>query len=223
MPRADRQAKAGVVIHALVAVLAVISPGSHPDLPWLHNLRDVVATDERDRFLTSALDEPDDPTCHHDTSQGLLLTAEVAPTAGPETIAASFSQGVTVLDREGLPIASTPGYPCFGSADDIEIVAVGTAFHTRTIVLAVTVGGRREQATWLAMFRVGQRGRLEPVFTTVVEHREDGIVRRGSVTILPDALLVRDPSGAVGFWTWDPTAGVYLPPAAYVDLDRAHS
>jgi hypothetical protein len=226
--------KAKLVLLAVLvsAATATTAPSSQPTpprasdplLPWLRNLRDVVATDghepvetfRSDASLDPALD-PADLTCRDDVSQGLVLTADVSPVAGTETILASFSQGVAVLGSEGQQLASTPGYPCFGSADQVEVLAAGTAYGVPTIVLAVTVGGRREQATWLAMYRIGVGGRLEPVFTGVVEERADDIVRLGSVTILPDGLLVRSPSGGASMWTWDPTAGVYVPPAAHED------
>ncbi|MDB4960106.1 MAG: hypothetical protein JWP01_105 [Myxococcales bacterium] len=223
-----------LLVPAATATTAPSSqPGSHPALPWLVNLQDVVAADANDPLQTFPIErsgdpasdpglEPADPMCRDDASQGLVLSADVSPAPGSETLLASFSQGVTVLGSEGQELASTPGYPCFGSADQVDVLAAGTAFGTPTVVLAVTVGGRREQATWLAMFRIGTAGRLEPVFTTVVEEREDEIVRRGSVTVLRDGLLVRHPSGRTAVWRWDAAAGVYLPPVARDELAGDH-
>lgn len=207
---------------ALIAVLAptaVVGPiartPAHPSLPWLYNLEDVRAVETGDRLVTLSMTSDPDPSCRDNASPGLVLVADVAPAAGVETIFASYTNGIMVVGREGEPIASTSGYPCAGSADEVEVLATGTAFGKPTIVLAVTTGGRREQLTWVGLFQLGHHGRLEPVFAGAVEQREDGIVRRGSVTILPGALLVRDPFGAVGFWTFDDEGGVYVPRGGY--------
>lgn len=208
----------------LLAVLAVLSPAapgarapSHPLLPWLYNFHDATAVDTGDRLVTLSLTTTPDPSCRDNASPGLVLEADVSPSPGRETIIASYEHGVLVVGSEGEPLAETAGYPCAGSADEIEVLASGTVFGAPMIVLAVTTGGRREQLTWLGMYRIGHDRRLEPVFAGAVEHREDGIVRRGSVTILPGALLVRDPFGKVGFWTFDDGGGVYVPRGAYGD------
>lgn len=214
----------------LLGLIAVLAGGGTPStapesraLPWLTNLKDVTAVAVGDPLITMAMDAEVDPSCDETTPVGLALVANVAPAAGPETILASYAHGVMVYGHEGELIASTPGYPCAGSADEIEVLATGTAFGIPTIAIAVTTGGRREQMTWLGLFRIGQRGRLEPVFAGAVELREDGIVRRGSVTILPNGLLVRDPLGGVGFWVFDDTAGVYLPRGGFAGTEIPHS
>jgi hypothetical protein len=137
-------------------------------------------------------------------------------------IVASYARGVMVFGADGQVLASTPGFPCSGTADEIEVVAAGDAYGVPTLVLAATTGGHREQLTWLGMFRVEPTGTLEAVFAGTVELREDGVVRRGSVTVLPDALHVRDPAGPSGYWVFDPVAGVYLPPGAYDDTAVPH-
>jgi len=216
-----------LLLLGLFAVLAqgdsTPAPSGSRALPWLHNLDDVISVDVGDPLITLAMDTQVDPSCDEVLPVGLALVANVAPAAGPETILASFAHGVMVYGHEGELIASTPGYPCAGSADEIEVLAAGTAFGIPTIAIAVTTGGRREQMTWLGLFRVGPHGRLDPVFAGAVELREDGIVRKGSVTILPDGLLVRDPLGGVGFWLFDETARVYLPRGGFAGTEIPHS
>jgi hypothetical protein len=215
------------IVALLVALLAqgsVPRPGpASPALPWLYNLDNVTAVDAGDPMVAVAMEAEIDPSCDEGMPSGLSLVADVAPAAGPETILASFAHGVMVYGREGQLIASTPGFPCAGSADEIEVLAVGTAFGVPTIVIAATTGGRREQLTWLGLYRIGLHGRLEAVFAGGVEYREDGIVRRGSVTILPEALLVRDPRGGVGLWVFDPSGGVYVPRGGLTGEERPHS
>lgn len=221
-----------VLVFALVAVLAPSAPReprvarpAHRALPWLFNVANTVAVDSEDPSIALPLGlfRDIDPTCEDVPTAGLRVTAEVAPSPGRETVVASYAYGVLVLDSEGTVIAAAPGYSCEGSADQIEVLAAGTAFGVPTIVVVGTTGGRREQLTWLGMFRVGLGGRLDPVFTGAVEQREDGIVRRGSVTVLPGALLVRDPFGGVGFWVFDRGGGVYIPRGGYSGLDVPHS
>lgn len=212
---------------AVVAALVVTGTVAHAEpagtQPWLRNLSDVRAVSAGDPFVGIAMDAESDPSCDEATSTGLALVANVAPASGPETILASFAQGVMVYGREGELIAATPGFPCAGSADEIEVLAAGTAFGVPTIAITATTGGRREQLTWIGLYRVGLHGRLEAVFTGAVEQREDGIVRRGSITILPGALLVRDPLGGVGFWVIDPVSGVYVPHGGFGGSEYPHS
>ena len=215
----------------LLALLATLMPptgpqrrGSHPLLPWLHNLQQTVATDMSEPLDASAYEnEPADEACEELAATAITLEADVAPSAGLETIIASYAAGVTVIGREGNVLASAPGYACAGTADTVEVLAAGYAFGAPTIALVATTGGRREQLTWLGLYRVTREGELDAVYTGAVEERVDGVVRRGSITILPGALLVRDPGGAVGFWVWDETSGTYLAPAAYEPFAGAHS
>jgi len=211
---------------ALLATLAPGAPGAtpavapaHPLLPWLYNLDDVTAVDRGDRLVGLALAAEVDPSCEGNASPTLVLSADLAPSPGPETIVASYAHGVLVFGAEGQFLASAPGFACSGTADELEVLAAGTAFGTPTLVIAATTGGHREQQTWLGMFRVGHHGRLDAVFAGTVELREDGVVRQGRVTVLPDALHVRDPLGTSDYWVFDPAGGVYLPPGGY-DVTR---
>jgi hypothetical protein len=156
------------------------------------------------------IESEDDRTCAAGAYAELEADGDVAPNAGDETVIASYADGVTVLDREGVQIASAPGYACEGSADEAETLIIGRAFGAPTIAMVVTSGGRREQMTWLAVFRVGFAGRLDPVFTGTVEERSDDRVRRGEVTFVPDGLIYRRPgSRRLTLWVFDPAARAY--------------
>lgn len=186
---------------------------AHPSLPWLFNLQDTVAVDAGDPDATLSMEflADTDPSCDDAAYPGLALKTDLGGPAGRETIVASYSHGVLVYGSEGQLVASTPGYPCEGSADDLEVLGFGHAFGAPTLVLAATTGGRREQLTWLGLYRVGLNGRLEATFAGAIEQREDGIVRRGSVTLLPGALLHRSPDGELTYWIYDSEGGVYVP------------
>jgi hypothetical protein len=211
---------------AIVVALFAMGTAVHAEpasMPWLRNLGDVRAVSVGEPFVAMAMDAEIDPSCDESMSTGLALVANVAPGSGSETVLASFAHGVMVYGREGELIAATPGFPCAGSADEIEVLAAGTAFGVPLIAITATTGGRREQLTWVGLYRIGLHGRLEAVFTGAVEQREDGIVRRGSITILPGALLVRDPLGGVGFWVIDPVSGVYVPSGGFGASEYPHS
>jgi hypothetical protein len=205
-----------------LCLIALLAPGapdaprpSHRALPWLYNLHEVAAVEADDRGSTFQLDDREelDPTCGSGAVTGLELRADVAPAPGTETVLASYARGTVVVGSEGQVLATTPGYPCAGTSDALEVLAVGRAFGQPTIVIAATTGGRREQLTWLGLFRVGSSGRLEATFSGEVEERADGEVRRGSITILPGALLHRSPDGELVFWIFDEPAGIYVPSA----------
>ena len=189
-----------------------------PALPWLYNLDSVSATAAGDpvtAFRMSGLGDPD-PSCDPQLHAGFSIAGPLAPTSRPVTVMASYAEGVIVFGAEGELLASTPGFPCMGSADQLEVLALGRAFLEPTIVVVATTGGRREQITWLGLYRVGDDRRLAPVFTAAVEHSEDGIVRRGRITLLPDALLYEPPGDEpVELWTFDPRVHAFTPQGGF--------
>jgi len=178
-------------------------PRAIEEIPWLHNLGAVHVTAEPRAGAS-------DLGCSSGASQTLSLVADIAPRGGTETILASLTDGVVVLDREDQPIGRAPGSDCTGSADEITALAVGTAFGAPTIALAITRGGHNAQSTELALLRMGDRGRLEPVFNGDVELREGDVVHRGSVWVIPGGLIYRYPRRNPTLWTFDPVPGVYL-------------
>jgi hypothetical protein len=179
-------------------------------LPWIHGLTDVVETDG------AAGGEPawlldDDSGCAATPQAPLRLSADIAPAAGRELIVATYEGGIRVTSSEGVQLAASAGYPCFGSADALEVLAVGSIFRERTIVLAFTSGGFNSQMTWVGAYRIGFGGSIDPLFAGVVETREDGIVRTGRVTFIPGALIYRPPGAPDTLWVFDPVANAYVP------------
>jgi hypothetical protein len=176
-------------------------------MPWLHGL-DVTASSTGILAPRAPADEVSDG-CGVAASRTIELVADVAPSAGRETIVASYSAGVAVFDREDHLVADLPGYPCEGSADELDVVAFGTAHRLPTLAIAATSGGHRENATWIALFRTGRT--LHPLFTAVVETRADGVVTQGAIYLLPDHLMYKRPGGRTSLWRLDPNANAYVP------------
>ena len=226
---------------ALLACIAVLplsgSAAATPavaSLPWLGNFTDATVSDGDQPGVASEPTESgdeswpgwlaeDEPLCAADAQPPLHLRAEVAPSAGIETVVATLTGGVRVINAEGLEVTRSAGVPCVGTADALEILAVGTVFRQRTIVLAITNGGRREQAVWIGVYRVGAAGGLDPLFSGVVETREDGVVRTGRITFLPGALIYRPPGQGDALWVFDPVAHAYTPRGPFDHEAEPHS
>ncbi|HSD90360.1 MAG TPA: hypothetical protein VLB44_22680 [Kofleriaceae bacterium] len=187
-------------------------------LPWLQGF--FVATgvsEDTRRDVAEQLSEWREPDseCVAGSHGGLRLRAELAPTSpGDETVLASYTQGVFVLDGEHHVLAQAPPLPCTGSADELVAIAVGDAqLPTPVLALAATTGGHAESVTWLTIYRVANSGELQPVFTGEVERHEGHTTRTGLVTILPGGLVYRDPRGSLSMWLYDATLGRYVRPS----------
>lgn len=191
----------------LALALAACQPAA-PSLPWLHGLSDVKTS------TTGATDldgEELPARCGIGATKTLELQADLAPTAGRERIVASFARGVLVLGQERQLVAEAPGFACSGSADELEVLAVGRAYGVPTLVIAATEGGHNEAATWLGLLRPGLGSSLDATFTQVVEQRVGDEVHRGDVWLLPGGLLYQRPNGPVTFWIFDDAARAYIP------------
>ncbi len=212
---------------AVLAMLAVLQLsgrriGDTVAIPWLHGFSSAAATEGG---------QPGEPTeltgeqliCPADAQPPLRLTADVSPVAGRESIVASFSRGIRITSSEGVELAATAGTPCSGSADALEMLAVGTIFHEKTLVLVFTSGGRREQQVWLGVYRVGFAGTIDALFAGVVETRVDDIVRTGSVQFLPGALIYRPPGNGDSLWIFDPVVHTYTPRGPFDHEAEPHS
>lgn len=182
-------------------------------LPWLQGFEPIAVADhaslDAQRELTEWQDF--DEGCIASAYGGLRLVADVAPAQGDETLLASFTQGVVVLDQDRHAIARAPGYACRGSADELVAVAAGDAgIGTPLIAIAATSGGHNENLTWLALYRVGDRGELVEMFRGVVERHTKHMTRTGTVVFFEGGLLYRPPSGAPSLWLYDRDRGVYV-------------
>jgi hypothetical protein len=169
-------------------------------LPWLQGLTPDAVDDQPSRAVSAELADykrPDDD-CVASAYGGLSLDVNGT------RVLASYSQGVFVLDESRHLVAHAPGFPCNGSADELVALAQGNAWvGTPLVALAATSGGRAESVTWLTLYRVGDAGKLEPVFTGAVESHGDHQTSTGVVTIVPGGLIYRAPDGSSSLWTWD--------------------
>ena len=187
----------------IVALAACQAPR---ELPWLHGLDQVVSSTGS---VTPRADDIVDLGCSIGATRTVELVANVSPAAGNETVVASYRDGISVFDSEDHVIAETPGYPCEGSADELDVMAFGVAYGEPTLVIVATSGGHRETATWLSLFHTGRT--LDAVFTGVVETRTDTEIERGAVHLFPGGLLYLLPDGRSRFWRLDPGARIYVP------------
>jgi hypothetical protein len=214
-PLRSRALKVGsaLAITSLACCQAAATAPQPPSVPLPQGMTGLVVSEETSMHATRRMQAwfpHDEEDCGSGAHQGIQLVADVTPRPGRETILASYSGGVVVLDREGQLIASSLGYPCTGSADEIEAVAVGDAFGDRTLVIVATAGGHQERSTFISLFRLGLGESLDPVFTAVVEEHKGSLVQRGTIHMLPGALAYRLPDGRYGFFVFDPIAREYL-------------
>jgi hypothetical protein len=183
----------------LLATPAIAAPSA---IPWLVNLDDATVASSDERASTLPLDLDSEEACEPPAYGALTLTADIGPPIGAETVIGSYVRGVIVLGAGGERVAVSEGFPCYGTADELEAIAVGRAWNERVLTLVVTNGGRREASTWLGIYRIGAGG-LDRVFSGAVEHYEDGVVRTGQVTIVPGGLIHREPNGDITWWGFE--------------------
>jgi hypothetical protein len=183
-------------------------------LPWLQGFfMPQGVTEQGSRDVLAELAEWRAPVedCVANAYGGLSLRADLGGTPGDERILASYTQGVFVLGDDRHLLGQAPGLSCEGSADDLIALAAGDAsIGTPVIALAATSGGRVENVTWLSLYRLGSDGTLHRIFVGEVERHEGDTARTGVVTMLPGALIYRDPIGSVGIWLYDVQRGRYV-------------
>jgi hypothetical protein len=193
-------------------MLALLAPLAA--LPWLTGFFDPQAATER--ASPAVIDElaayhKTSSDCIADSYGGFSLRADVAPNRGSEQILASYSQGVYVLDSDRHVLAHAAGFACAGSSDELVAIAAGDALiGTPLIALAVTSGGRAENATYLTLYRVAGGGELQPVFIGEVERHVNRTTRTGVITIVPGGLIFVDPAGTTSLWIYDAELGRYI-------------
>jgi hypothetical protein len=197
-----------------VTAEAVAAPVSRA-LPWVHQFVPAAETSEATPGVIARMApwRAADPeaSCSATAYGGFAVTAEVTAEApGPETVLASFTQGVLVLDAKAKLVASAMPLLCEGSADELVGLAVGDAHVGEPVIaLAVTMGGHREAATWLVLYRVAD-GVVAPIFAGVVEDYTNDQRRAGDVTLLPGTLVYRAPSGLRTLWIYDTVQHRYV-------------
>lgn len=196
------------IVIALVAAAGACAPSS-PELPWLYGLSDTVATDREQPGAIDRLPASDEP-CVAGTENALQVAADVVGSQAPETVVAAFARGMVVFDAEGTALASAPGYPCGGSADDLAVLAAGRAYGHRMIATVAITGGHNKQVSWIGLHRVFDDGQLAPAFAGAIEERVGEEVHRGWIQLLPEALLYQRPGGRISLWIFDDAARAYV-------------
>ncbi|HEY1557473.1 MAG TPA: hypothetical protein VGF94_21710 [Kofleriaceae bacterium] len=180
-------------------------------LPWLSGYEPAAVDDHGARDVQAELapwQGEADPACVASTYGGLRISA------GDHTVLASYTQGVVVLGADRGVVARAPGFTCYGSADQLVALAEGQGgLDVPVIALAATSGGRAENATWIALYRVGDHGDLEPIFTAIVERHIGRLTHTGSIEMFQGGLRYRSPDGDTSVWLYDRETGKYVPQA----------
>jgi hypothetical protein len=178
--------------------------------PWLRGFAATASSDSEISAVSERLDGL--IGARDDTGYGgLQVTADVAPADGPETVLASYRQGIAVVGHTGKLLAHAPGFEPTGSADDLVALLVGDAgLGFPVIALAVSRGGHRESVTSIVLYRAGG-GRLEQLFEGPVEEADGPDAFTGTITFVPGGLLHGAPRAAgTTVWTFDAARGHYV-------------
>jgi hypothetical protein len=197
---------------AMLSADRVPRPTTAGSIPWLHGFEPVAKTETPSAAVVERLArwQAPDESCSATAYGGLALEL------GDRTILASYTQGAVVVDHEDRVVARLAPLACAGSADEIELLAVGDAgIGQPAIAMVITNGGHRTKTTWFALLRV-HGDQLEPVFAAPVEETRGRTTHVGDVTVMPGTLIYRAPDGAPTIWTYDGERGVFAMSAAPV-------
>jgi hypothetical protein len=207
-----------IAVATCCVVLALPSDATREPASQLRWLRGLVGVTIVDRSRYTGELPATDPDCMITSDPVFEAVADVVPAPGAETVLASITGGVVVLDRQGQILAALGGFACEGSADRIESLVIGRSFTAPVIAVLGTTRGEREQSRWITLIHPDPASRrLHAVFTGIVEERgaqrRDGKpdVERGWVALLPGSLLHRQPGGATAIWQYDAAARAYVP------------
>lgn len=201
---------------ALLLALLGACDASTPPTAVMPSLRGVAVVAVSGRPSSDVIDRmggggPPDPACVADAYGGVELVADVAPAPGDETVLVSFVRGVMVLGHDGHVIASTPGFACAGSQDELGAAEVVHTIDGDTLIAVVgTRGGKAESATWLKLLSVGASDQLQPRFDGMIERNDLTGTRAGHVTLIPGGLIYRSPTEGTSLWRLDRAAQRYI-------------
>jgi hypothetical protein len=191
-------------LHLVVVIAAAACSETPADEVLVHGLQNVTVATTRDGVTELP------PGCTAESVTEHELVADVAPSAGKETIRATFVDGIAVYDAEHQLVARSPGYECEGSADELVMLEAGSAFGEATIALAVRQGGHHHDEVALTLFRLDPHVGLKAAFTASVEERDGDDVKKGAIWMLPNGLVYRRPGlSPATVWTFDPVGRIY--------------
>ncbi len=201
---------------SLALVAACEQPTSVPSvLPMVQGAAVIAGSDRTSSSVIDKLGEvaASARPCVGDAYGGIELVADVAPDAGDETILASYTRGIVVLGADGHRIATSPGFGCSGSQDELVALEVlRTSQDAPVIAAAVIQGGRRESSTRIHLFAVDATKHLDPLFTGEVEHVDGAATLGGAITFVPGGLIYRHPTNGVTLWKFDRNLRRYVDP-----------
>jgi hypothetical protein len=190
------------------------APQAPPSLPGLRGLAVAASVTHLDPAVPARAGRVHalDPRCTANASGGLAITGQVAgPAATTDVVLATFDR-VIVVDAGGATIAdASTGFPCVGSSDRLDTLAIGDARLDRPVIaIAATSGTETETTTRVALFQLDAERALIELFSGDVIARE-GVDRwYGEVTISGATLVYRPPGDPASTWTFDRHLGRYV-------------
>lgn len=125
---------------------------------------------------------------------GVSTHADIAPVEGNEIVQATVTE-VVVQSTSGKTVARATAYEPVGSADEVVAIRVTDGLIGAPIlVVTTTLGGRRESATLVTLYRFDARAHsLAPVFSGATVEVDGDARAEGSLLILPGFVLYRAP------------------------------
>jgi hypothetical protein len=150
-------------------------------MPWLRDLPIIASSDTLHAAVLDRMGPCEEPCPDYG---GIELRADVSDHPGTETIRASFTRGLLVVDEAGRVVGRRRSFESIGSADELVALAVGDArLATPVIAIAVRTGGRREHEVRLELARMID-GKLEILFSGVIEQHDNEGDATGSIAFV---------------------------------------
>lgn len=207
-------------VTALLAMLTAcdgIASPPPPAMPWIHGMTRVAAgaiqtTEATRRMSLLAAVSPEDQ------GGAIELRADLTGDGAVETVLASYSGGVLMVDRGGRVAARAAGRDAEGSADDLLAIAVGDIqIGAPALLVATQSGGHRESTVTLAVYRPSN-GALRAMFAAPIERHIGDATQAGAVLFVRDGLWYRAPDAdAQTYWVLDRRRGAYVARAPSLD------
>lgn len=143
---------------------------------------------------------------------GVSIHADLAPAEGHEVVQATVGE-VVVKATSGKTLAKATAYEPLGSADEVVAIRVTDGLvGSPLVVVTTTLGGRRESATLVTLYRFDARAHsLAPAFSGATVEVDGDARAEGALLILPKFVLHRAPRAELArLYAYDEATGQYI-------------